>query len=207
MKVAVLRETLPNESRVGLVPDGVKFLKKKEIEVVVEKDAGLTAGFLDSAYEAQGATIAPDAAAAVAGADFVLKIQPPTVEEVPTLAKGQVLMSSLQPVMALDIVKALRDQGVTTMAMDLMPTNWNHTALVALLPSWAFGLPRDELLALLGNSEGRGKLKVNPLPIWLLAVEERWDKIRLLSSRSQVEQIPDRTFCASMGSGFQHLTE
>ena len=121
MKVAVLRETLPNESRVGLVPDGVKFLKKKEVEVVVEKDAGLSAGFPDSKYEAEGATIAPDAAAAVAGADIVLKIQPPTLEEVPTLEKGQVLLSSLQPVMNLELVKALRDAGITTMAMDLMP--------------------------------------------------------------------------------------
>ena len=121
MKVAVLRETLPNESRVGLVPDGVKFLKKKEIEVVVEKEAGRSAGFPDSAYEAQGATIAPDAAAAAAGADIVLKVQPPTLEEVPTLNKGQVLLSSLQPVLNLELVKALRDAGVTTMAMDLMP--------------------------------------------------------------------------------------
>jgi len=121
MKVAVLRETLPNETRVGLVPDGVKFLKKKEIEVVVEKDAGLRAGFPDSAYEDQGATIAPDAAGAVAGADIVLKVQPPTLEEVPTLNKGQVLLSSLQPVLNLELVKALRDAGITTMAMDLMP--------------------------------------------------------------------------------------
>ena len=121
MKVAVLRETTANESRVGLVPDGVKFLKKKEIEVVVEKDAGLTAGFPDALYEEQGASIAPDAAAAVAGAEIVLKVQPPTVDEVPTLAKGQVLMSSLQPTMNLDVVKALRDAGVTTMAMELMP--------------------------------------------------------------------------------------
>jgi len=121
MKVAVLRETLPNETRVGLVPEGVKFLKKKEIDVVVEKDAGQKAGFPDSAYEAMGATIAPDAKAAASGADIVLKVQPPTLEEVPTLAKGQVLLSSLQPVMNLEIVKALRDAGITTMAMDLMP--------------------------------------------------------------------------------------
>jgi NAD(P) transhydrogenase subunit alpha len=121
MKVAVLRETLPNESRVGLVPDGVKFLKKKEIEVVVEKDAGLRAGFPNSAYEAEGATIAPDAAAAVAGADIVLKVQPPTLAEVPTLSKGHILMCSLQPVLNLELVKALRDAGITTMAMDLMP--------------------------------------------------------------------------------------
>jgi len=121
MKVAVLRETHSNESRVGLVPDGVKFLKKKDIEVVVEKDAGLAAGFPDSEYEAEGATIAPDAAATVSGAEIVLKVQPVTVEEVGILAKGQVLMSSLQPTMNLEVVKALRDAGVTTMAMELMP--------------------------------------------------------------------------------------
>ncbi len=121
MKVAVLRETHPNESRVGLVPDGVRFLKKKELDVVVEKDAGLAAGFLDSEYEAEGATIAPDAAAAANGAEVVLKVQPPTVEEVGVLAKGQILVSSLQPTANLEIVKALRDAGVTMMAMELMP--------------------------------------------------------------------------------------
>jgi len=121
MKVAVLRETHPNESRVGLVPDGVKFLKKKEFDVVVEKDAGLAAGFLDSEYEAEGATIAPDAMAAVNGAEIVLKVQPPAVEEVGVLAKSQIVVSSLQPTTNLEIVKALRDAGVTMMAMELMP--------------------------------------------------------------------------------------
>ncbi len=121
MMFAVLWETHSNENRVGLVPDGVKFLKKKEIDVVVEKDAGLAAGFPDSEYEAEGAMIAPDAATAVNGAEIVLKVQPPTVEEVGILAKSQVLMSSLQPTMNLEVVKALRDAGVTTMAMELMP--------------------------------------------------------------------------------------
>ena len=121
MKVAVLRETDPKETRVGLVPDGVKFLKKKEIEVVVEKGAGLRAGFPDSLYEAQGASLASDAAATVSGADVILKIQPASVEEVGLFSKGQIVVSSLQPTSSLEIVKALRDAGITTMAMELMP--------------------------------------------------------------------------------------
>jgi NAD(P) transhydrogenase subunit alpha len=121
MKVAVLRETDPNESRVGLVPEGVKFLAKKEIDVVVEKDAGLNAGFPDSAYEDEGAKVAPDAASAAAGADVVLKVLPPSVDEVAVLAKDQILAISLQPSLNLEIVRALKDAGVTTMAMDLMP--------------------------------------------------------------------------------------
>jgi len=121
MKVAVLRETHPNETRVGLVPDGVKFLKKKDIEVVVEKGAGLQAGFLDSQYEEQGASLAPDPAAAVSSADVVLKVQPPSVEEAGIFSKGQIVVSSLQPTVNLDIVKAVRDAGITMMAMELMP--------------------------------------------------------------------------------------
>jgi H+-translocating NAD(P) transhydrogenase subunit alpha len=121
MKVAVLKETDPNESRVGLVPEGVKFLKKKEIQVVVERDAGLSAGFLDSMYEEEGASIAPDAASTVVGADIVVKLLPPTVTEVGILATGQILACSLQPSAKLDVVKALKGAGVTTMALDLMP--------------------------------------------------------------------------------------
>jgi N-acyl-D-aspartate/D-glutamate deacylase len=88
----------------------------------------------------------------------------------------------------LQMIDWSREEGLDV-AMDLMPTNWNHTTLVALLPSWAFGLPGEELLALLGSGEGRERLRVNPLPIWQLAVEERWDKIRLLSSRVNVEYL------------------
>ena len=86
----------------------------------------------------------------------------------------------------LQMIEWSREEGLDV-AMDVVPTNWNHTSLTALLPAWALGLPKDDLMALLGSTEGREKLKVNPLPIWLLAVEERWDKIRLLSSRGNVE--------------------
>ena len=127
MKVAVLRETNPNESRVALVPDGVKALLKKGLEVVVEKGAGEKAGFPDAAYEEAGASIAPDAAAAVSGATIVLKVMAPAVggdgapDEVGLLQKEQVLISTLFPAMNLEVVKRLRDAGITAMALDLMP--------------------------------------------------------------------------------------
>ncbi len=121
MKVAVLKEIRANETRVGLVPEGVKFLKKKGLEVVVETHAGLRAGFPDLQYEAEGATVAPNAASAVAGAEIVLKVLTPTVEEVGFLAKDQILVASLQPLANLEVVRALTSAGVTSMAMELMP--------------------------------------------------------------------------------------
>jgi N-acyl-D-aspartate/D-glutamate deacylase len=81
----------------------------------------------------------------------------------------------------LQMIEWTREEGLDV-AMDILPTNWNHTALMALLPAWAFGLSRDELMKHLKSPAGRQKLKINPLPMWQLAVEEKWDKIRLLSS-------------------------
>lgn len=121
MKVAVLKETTPGERRVALVPDGVKTLTKKSFQVVVQVGAGADAGFTDADYEREGATLAPDPSSALAGAEIVLKVQPPSLQEVRALARGQVLVCSLQPLARLDVVRALRDAGVTTMAMDLMP--------------------------------------------------------------------------------------
>jgi NAD(P) transhydrogenase subunit alpha len=51
MKVGVPRETWPGESRVALIPSAAAALKKSGLEVVVEQDAGLAAGFPSSAYE------------------------------------------------------------------------------------------------------------------------------------------------------------
>jgi N-acyl-D-aspartate/D-glutamate deacylase len=81
----------------------------------------------------------------------------------------------------LQMIEWTREEGLD-IAMDMMPTNWNHTALMALLPAWGFSLSQEELAELLKSPAGREKLKVNPLPIWQLAVEEKWDRIRLLSS-------------------------
>lgn len=72
-----------------------------------------------------------------------------------------------------------REEGLDV-AMDMMPVNWNHTAAIALMPAWSYELDGTGFLALLKTKEGRERLKVNPLPIWRLAVEERWDMIRLL---------------------------
>lgn len=88
----------------------------------------------------------------------------------------------------LQMIEWTRDEGLDV-AMDMMPTNWNHTAATALLPAWSFELGTDELLRLLKTTDGRRKLKINPLPIWQLVVEEQWDRVRLLTSRSNQELV------------------
>ena len=58
MRVGVPQETWPGETRVALIPAGVTQLKKTGVDVVIERDAGTAAGFLDAAYVQAGAEIA-----------------------------------------------------------------------------------------------------------------------------------------------------
>ena len=95
MRIGVPRETVPGERRVALVPESVGRLVKSGVEVVVERDAGRAAYFVDDAYRAAGASLV-DAAAAF-GADVVLKVQKPTAGEVTQLREGAILISLLPP--------------------------------------------------------------------------------------------------------------
>jgi len=88
----------------------------------------------------------------------------------------------------LQMIEWTRAEGVDA-AMDMMPTNWNHTAATALLPAWSFGLSNDELLEVLKTKDGRRRLRDNRLPMWQLAVEERWDRIRLIASSANQELV------------------
>jgi NAD(P) transhydrogenase subunit alpha len=125
MKVTVLGETRADERRVALVPAGVKSLQSAGLEVSVESGAGQAAGFLDADYEEAGATVAPDTASALQGADIVLKVAAPTdgdgADEVGQLASGQAFISLLSPLTSPDLVNRLAGAGVTSFAMDQIP--------------------------------------------------------------------------------------
>ena len=83
MRISVPTEIAPREQRVALAPDSVgRLIKQQKIDVVVQRGAGLRAGFRDDAYVAAGATIAADAGVAFAGAQIVAKVQPPSPDEI-----------------------------------------------------------------------------------------------------------------------------
>lgn len=78
MKIAILKERRPHETRVAATPETVKKLKALGAEeIVIEAGAGVAAAYTDAAYAEAGATIVPDAASAAAAADIVFKIQRP----------------------------------------------------------------------------------------------------------------------------------
>jgi proton-translocating NAD(P)+ transhydrogenase subunit alpha len=130
MRIGVPRETASHERRVALVPDTVKRLAKAGHELVVERGAGAAAGFPDAQYEGAGARLA-DAAAAL-GAELVLKVQRPSVDEVPRFAAGAVLVAFLAPASGAQTFAALAAQQVTALAMELVPRITRAQAMDAL---------------------------------------------------------------------------
>ncbi len=126
MKIAIVKERRPHESRVAATPETVKKLKALGAEVTIEAGAGTAASYTDQAYGDAGATIAPDAASAIAAADIVFKIQRPMSaaegnDELALLRQGQTLMAPLGALTNPELVQALAGKGVTSFALELIP--------------------------------------------------------------------------------------
>lgn len=118
MQIAVPIETKLGERRVALVPSLVPRLTDLGWEVVVEPGAGGSAGFTDDSYRSFGASVD---AGALAGADAVLSVQPLGEDQVRRLAANVVTVSFLPAAQELDLVRVMRDGGVTSFAMELVP--------------------------------------------------------------------------------------
>ena len=127
MKIAILKERRPHETRVAATPETVKKLKALGAEeIVIETGAGVAAAYTDQAYSDAGAMIVPDATAAAAAADVIFKIQRPMaaadgLDELALLRQGQVLMAPLGALTNKELVQALATKGVTSFALELIP--------------------------------------------------------------------------------------
>src|SRR5712691_10274138 len=117
MKIGVPKETMPGETRVGLVPETVGRLAKAGNTVVVERGAGVASAFPDDAYEKAGAQIVDDAF----DAELVAKVQRPTDAEIGRLRAGTVLIAFLQPLVNTDLARTLAERSVTALSMDAIP--------------------------------------------------------------------------------------
>ena len=121
MKVGVVKEVFPGERRVAIVPDTVTKLKAAQLEVSVQSGAGSEAFYTDDAYQKAGASLVPDARRVLSESDAVLKVQPPTLDEVSSLKDGAILIGFLQPSANAEVVKALARQKVTAFSLELVP--------------------------------------------------------------------------------------
>ena len=119
MRVAVLKERRGGETRVAATPETVKKYLGLGLEVAVERGAGLASGITDAAYAEAGAEIAPDAAAALAGAGIVLKVRAPEPAERAAIPRGALLIGTLGA--DAEAAAAYAAAGIDACAMELLP--------------------------------------------------------------------------------------
>jgi NAD(P) transhydrogenase subunit alpha len=115
--LGIPKETAEGERRVALVPDVVKRLAGKGVSVVVEPGAGEHALIPDELFVEAGATVSPD----VWGQDVVVKVSPPTADEIARLGPDTILIGLLAPLSAPATASALAAKGVTAFAMEAIP--------------------------------------------------------------------------------------
>jgi len=122
MKIGVPKETVDGERRVALVPEVVGKLSGGEngVEVVVERGAGAGALIPDAQYEEAGARLVDDPAG-VYEADVVVKVAPPTADEIGRLRSDGVLIGFLQPLSGGEAIEAIAASGATSFAMEAIP--------------------------------------------------------------------------------------
>lgn len=125
MKIGVVKETAPGETRVAVFPALVTQYKKDKHEVMVESGAGVASSFSDDAYRAAGAEIAT-AADIYAKADAIFKVQPPRLldnnkHESQLVHDGAIFIGFMSPFSNRETVSAFAQKKVTSYSMELIP--------------------------------------------------------------------------------------
>lgn len=147
--IGVVKETASGETRVALIPDSVKHLVGKGVQVVVETSAGLGSSISDDQYRAEGATVVDSAAGVYDAADVVVRVQAPDASrgELQHLKRDQMLVSFLAPLVNHDLNRQLAETGVTAMAVDAVPRITRAQSMDALSAMSTIGGYKAVLMA------------------------------------------------------------
>lgn len=121
MRIAVMAETRPGERRVALAPGAARWYGDLRSGLCVEAGAGKASSFADADYEAAGVDVRPNRASLLADAEVVLKVQPPSPEEIESLPRGACLVSHWGHGDPSGLARALASRGVTAFAVERIP--------------------------------------------------------------------------------------
>jgi proton-translocating NAD(P)+ transhydrogenase subunit alpha len=137
MLIGVPREIASGERRVALVPEVVSQLTRAGHRVVVERGAGIRAGFTDEAYRAAGCDLADSAEEIYSTAQMILKVQRPGRAEVgeaelDQMVEGSILIGLLQPSGDPALFQQLAERQITACSMELVPRTTRAQMMDAL---------------------------------------------------------------------------
>jgi alanine dehydrogenase len=131
MKIGIPTEIKEEEYRVAITPSGVREMAEHGHEVLIETGAGAGSAILDSHYEAQGATIVPDAEAVFGEAEMVIKVKEPQPVEIEMLSPDQILFTYLHLAPDPEQTRGLMQSGVTAVAYETVEDERGRLPLLA----------------------------------------------------------------------------
>lgn len=117
--MAVVRERLPGENRVALVPETAKKFAALGANLRMEQSAGVSSHFLDADYA--GVSQVAGVPEAYANADLILRVTPPSLDEIAAMPDGSVLIGLLKPYESKERLAALNARKITAFALELLP--------------------------------------------------------------------------------------
>ncbi|MBR8332305.1 Re/Si-specific NAD(P)(+) transhydrogenase subunit alpha [Burkholderia ambifaria] len=137
LQIGIPLETATGERRVATVPEVVEKLVKLGFSVAVQSGAGAGANFDDDAYRAAGASIAASAAELWSGSDIVLKVRPPSADEVALMREGGTLIGFVWPAQNPELMQQLAAKRATVLAIDSLPRTLSRAQKMDALTSMA----------------------------------------------------------------------
>ena len=132
MRLAIPRETHPGENRASVTPETVKKLVRLGADLAIESGTGAGAGFSDEAYAAEGASVVTDRDALLGGADMVLRLRKPDLEEVAKLKPGCIHVSYLDPFNEHALIREFAAKSITAVSMEMIPRSTRSQKMDAL---------------------------------------------------------------------------
>ena len=121
MRIAIITETDPVETRVAASAETVKKLVALGATIAVQSGAGTQSGMTDDDFAAAGATIAKTAKDTLKDAEIVLKVRRPSSAEIKLIKKGALVLAIMDPYDSAEALAAMAAAGLTTFSMELMP--------------------------------------------------------------------------------------
>ncbi len=119
LTLAVARESADGENRTALAPETAKKFAALGARLRMEQSAGISSHFLDPDYT--GVDFVSGLVEAYAGADLILRVTPPTLDEIAALPEGSVLIGLLKPYESKERLAALNAKKITAFSLELLP--------------------------------------------------------------------------------------
>lgn len=163
MRIGVPRESKDRESRVGVIPDGVRSLTRAGHQVLVETGAGLGSGFDDDAFRDAGAEIV-DTESAWGEVEIVTKVKEPSLEEVARMRPGQTLFAYLHLAPLRELTEALLARDVVAIAYETVQFPDGSFPVLAPMSEVAGRLAAQIGVGLLQHDRGGKGILVGGVP-------------------------------------------